>query len=192
MAARRIDALDKMFETSPSISPTLTDFEREERPSNPLRLPSHRSGFASDHNSESGAESNSEPYTYSPKPWHRQDNSSGWYRHQPYLQESPILRSSKSPSKSRGSSPLYADGHVDEDEDETLAANIPLPEGSVSPAKGSLSPVRHRSMSPEKVVKEEEGEKDEKERKEEEEEKDEQVPPDSLNNCASFVFPEMR
>lgn len=137
MTAVRNDTLDNMYD-HPSLDASLEDFEHADQPSPTFRVPSHHSGFKSE-DSEAGVDSSSEP-PWSPQAWRRSTASSGWYRHQPYLRDSSHLRSSTSPMKSRDSSPKYESAQED-DNDVTLAANIPLP-------RGSLSPNKERSMSP--------------------------------------------
>ena len=134
MSAAQIEVLDNMFDTHPSLSASLEDFEHNERPSPVFRVPSHHSGFKSD-DSDAGADSVSDG-PWSPPGWRGGGQSAGsaWYRHQPYLQESR-MRASLSPSKSRVR--RSTSGRLDDDP--TLPANIPLPRGSLSPTK-ELSP----------------------------------------------------
>ena len=61
-------------------------------------------------------------------------NASSWFRQDPYS-KMPHLRPSASPSRSRHTSPEYQDALEDEN-DVTIAANIPLPPGIDSPIKG--------------------------------------------------------
>ena len=138
MAANRAESPDDLYESHPSLSASLEDFENNDQPSPIFQLPSHHSGFKSEE-SEVDAASNSEG-PWSPPGWKRSDAGSGWYRHQPYLQESLNLRFSASASRSRDTSPQYESATEDK-EDLTIPANIPLP-------RGSLSPVKERSPSP--------------------------------------------
>ncbi|KAL8738642.1 MAG: hypothetical protein Q9181_000588 [Wetmoreana brouardii] len=125
-----MDNLDA-FDDHPSLSASLEDFENNDR-SPTFGLPSQHSGFKSD-DSEPDAESNSEG-PWSPPAWRRQTAQAGWYRHQPYAQDNRHLKPSMSPSRSRDTSPQYQS--IKEDEGDTiLPANIPLPRGSMSPAK---------------------------------------------------------
>ncbi|MCJ1280811.1 hypothetical protein MMC26_000128 [Xylographa opegraphella] len=138
MAANRAESSDDLYESHPSLSASLEDFENNEVPSPTFQLPSHRSGFKSDE-SEVDPASNSEG-PWSPPAWKRADASSGWYRHQPYLKGSGNPRFSASASRSRETSPQY-ESVAEDKEDLTMPANIPLP-------RGSLSPVKERSPSP--------------------------------------------
>ncbi|KAL9605879.1 MAG: hypothetical protein Q9179_000943 [Wetmoreana sp. 5 TL-2023] len=134
-----MDNLDA-FDDHPSLSASLEDFEHNDR-SPTFGLPSQHSGFKSD-DSEPDAESNSEG-PWSPPAWRRHTVEAGWYRHQPYAQDSRHLKPSMSPSRSRDTSPQYQS--IKEDEGDTiLPANIPLP-------RGSMSPVKEQSPSPEVV-----------------------------------------
>ena len=136
MAHSRINSLNNMYESHPSLSASLEDFENNENRSPLFSLPSQHSGFKSEE-SEADAESNSgEPW--SPPAW-RNSAAGGWYRHQPYPQSDPT-RLSKSPSHSRQTSPQYEDARELED-DTLIPANIPLP-------RGSRSPTKERSPSP--------------------------------------------
>ena len=121
-----------MFDDHPSLSASLEDFEHNEPASPTFRLPSQHSGFKLE-DSEQENESNSEE-PWSPPAWKNPPSNSGWYRHQPYLQQNSHLRRSMSPVKSRELSPEYESAKEDEG-DYTLPANIPLPRDSVSPAK---------------------------------------------------------
>ncbi|MCJ1433098.1 hypothetical protein MMC27_002457 [Xylographa pallens] len=138
MAANRAESPDDLYESHPSLSASLEDFENNDQPSPIFQLPSHHSGFKSEE-SEVDAASNSEG-PWSPPGWKRSDAGSGWYRHQPYLQGSLNPRFSVSASRSREGSPQYESATEDK-EDLTIPANIPLP-------RGSLSPVKERSPSP--------------------------------------------
>jgi hypothetical protein len=136
MATRQIDTLDNIMDTHPSLSASLEDFENSDHPSPEFRIPSHHSGFRSE---DSEAESHLEG-PWSPNIYRRPDTSNEWYRHQPFLPRRHHLQASKSPRDSRESSPRFEDARED-DEDYTLPANIPLP-------RGSLSPEKQRSPSP--------------------------------------------
>lgn len=133
-----MDNLDA-FDDHPSLSASLEDFEHNDR-SPTFGVPSQHSGFKSD--SEPEGDSHSEG-PWSPPAWRRQTAEAGWYRHQPYAQDSRHLKPSMSPSRSRTTSPQYQSSKEDEG-DTVLPANIPLP-------KGSMSPVKEQSPSPEAV-----------------------------------------
>ena len=172
MSSNRAAAPTDLFESHPSLSASLEDFENNENPSPVFRVPSHHSGFKSEESDADVASNSSGPW--SPPGWRPSDAGSGWYRHQPYAQVSPSpkLRFSASGSRSREASPQYESADEDK-EDYTIAANIPLPRGSLSPVKED-SPVRERSPSP-APVNDEDTEKKVKE---------ESVVPDDPNNCA--------
>ncbi|KAL8798603.1 MAG: hypothetical protein Q9182_006538 [Xanthomendoza sp. 2 TL-2023] len=125
-----MDQLDA-FDDHPSLAASLEDFEHNDR-SPTFGMPSQHSGFKSEE-SEPECDSNSEG-PWSPPAWRRQVADAGWYRHQPYAQNSRHLKPSTSPSRSRHTSPQYQSAHEDEG-DTILPANIPLPRGSISPAK---------------------------------------------------------
>ena len=82
--------------------------------------------------------------------WRQPTSAGGWYRHQPYVQDDTRLQPSQSvsASRSRGTSPQY-ESAVEEEENTTMAAKIPLPKGSVSPLKGSPVKERSHTTSPE-------------------------------------------
>ncbi|KAL8873955.1 MAG: hypothetical protein Q9174_000642 [Haloplaca sp. 1 TL-2023] len=125
-----MDNLDA-FDDHPSLSASLEDFEHHDR-SPTFGVPSQHSGFKSD-DSEAEADAQSDG-PWSPPAWGRQTAEAGWYRHQPYAQDSRHLKPSMSPSRSRNTSPQCQ--VVKEDEGDTvLPANIPLPRGSTSPVK---------------------------------------------------------
>lgn len=129
MATERINSLDRMFDSHPSLSASLESMENR---SPVFGLPSQHSGFKSE-DSEADVESNPEE-PWAPPAWRNQHAAGGWYRHQPYLQPNSKLKPSTSPSHSRGTSPQYEDAR--ENEGETIIpANIPLPRGSMSPTK---------------------------------------------------------
>ena len=174
MAIRRTDALNDMFESHPSLTASLEEFENNDNPSPVFRLPSQHSGFKSD-DSDADATSNSEP-PWSPQHWRRPDTGSGWYRHQPYRQESPVVRLSASPTRSRETSPKYESADENK-EDYTIPANVPLPRGSVSPAK-------ERPPSPPPFV---EGGQHFRPTFVAEEINEETIPPASHNNCGWSV-----
>lgn len=132
MANSRGEPPNHLYESHPSLSASLEDFETNEQASPVFRVPSQRSGFKSDE-SEADAASNSEGPWSSPG-WRRSDAGSGWYRHQPYLQDGPNMRFSASGSRSRETSPKYESAEEDK-EDMTIPANVPLPRGSSSPRK---------------------------------------------------------
>ena len=136
MAHNRINSLTNMYESHPSLSASLEDFENNENRSPLFGLPSQHSGFKSE-DSEADAEANSEE-PWSPPAW-RNSAAGGWYRHEPYPQSDPT-RLSASPSRSRQTSPQYEDAREVED-DTLIPANIPLP-------RGSMSPTKERSPSP--------------------------------------------
>ncbi|KAL8812668.1 MAG: hypothetical protein Q9223_000570 [Gallowayella weberi] len=125
-----MDPLDD-FDDHPSLAASLEDFEHNER-SPTFGMPSQHSGFKSEE-SEPEGDSNSEG-PWSPPAWRRQVADAGWYRHQPYAQNSRHLKPSTSPSRSRQTSPQYQSAH-EEEGDTILPANIPLPRGSISPTK---------------------------------------------------------
>lgn len=170
------------FDDQMSIDASLEDFEGNEH-SPALSIPSQHSGFKS---SETGAssdrdehasdqEDNTSDAPWSPPAWRHTNNNSagGWYRHQPYSQDRPRPNKSKSASRSRGTShDSYESANEDdlEGEDTTRPADIPLPRGSLSPAKDipsrrSASPIKElqstsvrkksRSISPSRGIKEE-------------------------------------
>ena len=170
MATRRMDVLNDMFESHPSLSASLEDFENNDNTSPVFRLPSQHSGFKSE-DSDADAASSSEP-PWSPQHWKRPDTGSGWYRHQPYLQESPAIRLSASPTRSRETSPKYESADEDK-EDYTIPANVPLP-------RGSVSPIKERSQSPPPFP---EGGQNFGQTFPEEETKDEAFAPENHNNC---------
>ncbi|KAL9016253.1 MAG: hypothetical protein Q9185_006393 [Variospora sp. 1 TL-2023] len=119
------------FDDHPSLSASLEDFEHNDR-SPTFGLPSQHSGFKSDE-SEPEADCASEG-PWSPPAWRRQTADAAWYRHQPYAQNPRLLKPSKSPSRSRNTSPQ---SHCAEEAegDTILPASIPLPPGSMSPVK---------------------------------------------------------
>jgi len=143
MASIRPAASTDLFESHPSLSASLEDFENNENPSPVFRVPSQHSGFKLEESDADVASNSSGPW--SPPGWRPSDAGSGWYRHQPYAQisPSPKLRFSASGSRSREASPQYESA----DEDYTIPANIPLPRGSLSPVKEG-SPAKERSPSP--------------------------------------------
>lgn len=122
----------------PSLSASLEDFEHNDR-SPTFGLPSQHSGFKSDESEPEGDSRSEGPW--SPPAWRRQTADAAWYRHQPYAQDSRLLKPSKSPSRSRTTSPQYQSAEEAEG-DTILPANIPLP-------RGSMSPVKEQSPSPE-------------------------------------------
>lgn len=122
----------------PSLSASLEDFEHNDR-SPTFGMPSQHSGFKSEE-SEPEGDSNSEG-PWSPPAWRRQVADAGWYRHQPYAQDNQHLKPSMSPARSRHTSPQYRNAN-EEEGDTILPANIPLP-------RGSMSPVKEPSPSPE-------------------------------------------
>ena len=136
MSTNNFHSLDETFDDHASLSASLEDFEPNDPRSPTFGLPSQHSGFKSEESEE--PESSSEG-PWSPPAWKTQSANSGWYKHQPYLQRNPSLRPSVSASRSRDTSPRYEDAR--EEGDVTLAANIPLP-------RGSLSPVKERTPSP--------------------------------------------
>ena len=171
MATNRAESPDDLYESHPSLSASLEDFENNDQPSPVFRVPSQHSGFKSEE-SEADAASNSEG-PWSPPGWKRSDAGSGWYRHQPYLQDGPNLRFLASASRSREASPQYESATEDK-EDLTIPANIPLP-------RGSLSPVKERSPSP---PPNENGEQNFEQTFEEV--KEEPAAQENQNNCAEY------
>ena len=134
-------ALD-LFDTHPSLSASLEDFENNDRHSPMMNVGSHHSSMRMD-SSEPAEDMSDTPW--SPPGWRNTASGSGWYRHQPYLPDNSRFRSSMSGRD--GSSPLKG---ARADEDPTIAAaNIPLPRGSSSPLKG-FSPVPELSPEPER------------------------------------------
>ena len=135
MAHNRINSLSNMYESHPSLSASLEDFENNENRSPVFGIPSQHSGFKSE-------ESDAEPDSNSDEPWSppawRNSTAGGWYRHQPYPQSDPT-KLSKSPTHSRHSSPQHRSSR-EADDDTLIPANIPLPKGSRSPTK-ELSPI---------------------------------------------------
>ncbi|KAL9599792.1 MAG: hypothetical protein Q9219_003578 [cf. Caloplaca sp. 3 TL-2023] len=126
------------FDDHPSLAASLDDFEHNDR-SPTFGLPPQHSVFRSDESEPDGDSTSEGPW--SPPAWRRQSTDAGWYRHQPYVQDKRYLRPSKSPSRSRATSPQHQS--VQEDEGDTiLPANIPLP-------RGSMSPVKEQSPKPE-------------------------------------------
>jgi len=142
-----------LFDDHASLPASLEDFEDEEQRSPPFGLPSQHSGFKSSDESDSEEEEVVSEEPWSPPAWRQNNAAGGWYTHQPYPQDNQVLKPSRSPSHSRTSSPIYESAHEDdEEEDTTMAANIPLPRGSVSPVKEQspekqASPVKERSPS---------------------------------------------
>ena len=133
-----ISKLDRMFESHPSLSASLEDFEHDEKQGPMIRLPSHHSGFRED-SSEAGNDSTSDG-PWSPPGWKGTVSSNGWYRHNPYLKELPLKRLSK-PNSGLQSRDRASHSPAFDDDDPTLPMNIPLPRGSRSPEKGfSASP----------------------------------------------------
>ena len=149
-AARMDDILDNAFDDHPSVTASLEDFEEQPAQRSPLLfdLPSQHSGFRSERDDTSDIDDRSS----TGGPWsppgfrHARSNAartSGWFRQDPYGSR-PNLQPSLSPSRSRQTSPEYQDALEGEDEDVTLAANIPLPTGTDSPWK-------ERSPEPEEI-----------------------------------------
>lgn len=129
-----------IYDDHPSLSASLEDFEHSPR-SPVFGLPSQHSGFKleeSESEDEPASEVSGEPW--SPPAWRQRNPVGGWYQHQPYPQDSNLLKASASASHSRGTSPRYESAH-EEEGDITLAAKIPLPRGSMSPVK-ERSPTR--------------------------------------------------
>lgn len=116
-----------MFESHPSLSASLQDFEDEVSPTM-IKIPSTHSGFRDDN---SAPESSTGPWSPTGFP-PTLSSGSNWYRRQPYRQETR--------SATRSIPPF-------DDDDPTLPMNIPLPRGSTSPAKDCFSP----SPSPEVI-----------------------------------------
>ncbi|KAL8904918.1 MAG: hypothetical protein Q9207_002948 [Kuettlingeria erythrocarpa] len=133
-----MDHLDA-FDDHPSLAASLEDFEHNDR-SPTFGLPSQHSGFKSDESEPEGDSTSEGPW--SPLAWRSQTADAAWYRHQPYAQDSRLLRPSKSPSRSRTTSPQHQCAEAAEEGNTILAANIPLP-------RGSMSPIMEQSPSPE-------------------------------------------
>ena len=143
LPAAPMDELGGNFDDHPSLSASLEDFEEHQTHSPLFNLPSQHSGFRSDPENSSDIDdgrSSSAGAPWSPPGFRRHargGNRGGgsWFRHDPYGAAQRFdLRPSKSPSRSRQTSPEYLDA-VEGDEDLTLPANIPLPSGTDSPAK---------------------------------------------------------
>ncbi|KAL8730299.1 MAG: hypothetical protein Q9166_004182 [cf. Caloplaca sp. 2 TL-2023] len=134
-----MDNLDA-FDDHPSLAASLEDFEHNDR-SPTFGMRSQHSGFRSEESEPEGDSVSEGPW--SPPAWRRQEADAGWYRHQPYAQDNRHLKPSKSPSRSRHTSPRYQSPKEDEG-DTILPANIPLP-------RGSMSPVKEQSPSPDVV-----------------------------------------
>lgn len=144
-ARDRMDCLQRAFDENPSLAMSLEDFEPSARPSPamPLDIPSQHSGFRS---RTSALNDESEPESlgdssgpWSPPAWRRP--ASGWYQQdrQPAKRQRSAVRQSTayvSPARSRETSP-----QVEDDNDLTLPANVPLPG---SPLKRSESPEAQR------------------------------------------------
>ena len=159
--AQMDDILDNAFDDHPSVTASLEDFEEQPAQRSPLLfdLPSQHSGFRSERDDTSDLDDRSSSGGPWSPPGFRQTRSSaartsGWFRHDPYGSR-PHLQPPTSPSRSRQTSPEYEDAMEGEDEDVTLAANIPLPTGTDSPWKERSPEPDHpsdyarRSMSPE-------------------------------------------
>lgn len=134
----------RLFESHPSLSASLEDFEHHDKNSpKVIRIPSHRSGF---HEESSEPGTDSDQLQYSPAFFRptMSSHTSGWYRHQPYDGSSPLRLSPDARLNSRERSFLRASATFDDD-DPTLPINIPLPQGSMSPTKSYFTP----SPSPE-------------------------------------------
>lgn len=139
MAAAHFDDLQAEFDDHPSLSASLEDYEEHQNRSPLFDLPSQHSGFKSEpETSDADLESsNGEPW--SPPGFKRHSRGSGWFRHDPYDTKSRLsLGPSMSPSRSRQTSPEYQDA-LEQEEDLTIPANIPLPPGADSPIK-EMSP----------------------------------------------------
>ena len=121
----------EIYDDHPSLSASLEDFENNDR-SPVFGLPSQHSGFKSEESESEEEVVSEEPW--SPPAWRQQNAAGGWYRHQPYPHDKNLLKASVSASRSRGTSPQYESAQ-EEEEDVTVPANIPLPRGSMSPAK---------------------------------------------------------
>ncbi|KAL9103386.1 MAG: hypothetical protein Q9163_001562 [Psora crenata] len=127
-----------------SLTGSLDDFSNEGEQRSPVfGLPSQHSGFRSSDESEEEqevGEAASDNSAWSPpmSTWRQPTSAGGWYRHQPYTQNPTHLKASKSGSgsRSRESSPQY-ESAVEDEEDTTMAAKIPLPKGSMSPVRES-------------------------------------------------------
>ncbi|KAK5070446.1 hypothetical protein LTR64_000117 [Lithohypha guttulata] len=126
---------DEPFPDDASLAASLEDFEAQEKRSPMFGIPSQHSGFRSEQDdSEAGSASHA---PWSPPGFRAQarlSNASSWFRQDPYSRM-PHLRPSTSPSRSRHTSPEYQDA-CEQDNDVTIAANIPLPPGTDSPLKG--------------------------------------------------------
>ena len=146
MTAPHLDDLDETFSDHPSVSASLEDFEERPTRSPLFDLPSQHSGFKSEPEASDEDDQSSVGEPWSPPGFKRQYSrgGSGWFRHDPYDTKGRYnLRPSMSPSRSRQTSPEYQDA-LEQDDDPTLAANVPLP-------KGTDSPKKERSPEPEPV-----------------------------------------
>lgn len=117
-----------LFESHPSLSASLQDFEDEASPTM-IKIPSTHSRFRDDSSAPGSSNGPWSPTGFPPT----LSSGSNWYRRQPYRQQSRSTTQSMPPSN--------------DDDDPTLPMNIPLPRGSTSPAKDYFSP----SPSPEVV-----------------------------------------
>ena len=137
MAAPHLDDLDETFSDHPSVSASLEDFEERPTRSPLFDLPSQHSGFKSEPEASDADEQSSVGEPWSPPGFKRQYSrgGSGWFRHDPYDTKGKYnLRPSMSPSRSRQTSPEYQDA-LEQDDDPTLAANMPLPKATDSPER---------------------------------------------------------
>ena len=148
-----LDELDNVFDDHPSLDASLEDFESNTQRSPMFGLPSQHSGFRSeDSEGEEGEVEDPVHDRWSPPGFqHEYVQSSGWYRHQPYLRKGnphqlkPTIGLSVSPSQSREPSPQYEDalegpakgrGDRATPGDISVAANVPLPAGADTPLHG--------------------------------------------------------
>ena len=137
--------IENMFDDHPSLSASLESIEDQHNRPPMFGLPSQHSGFKSEPSSDVEDDlSNGEPWSPPGFSGHKRSGS-GWFRHDPYGEGNRLnLKPSLSPQRSRHTSPEYQDAE-EGDEDLTIPANIPLPRGTESPLKG-------RSPSPERKV----------------------------------------
>ena len=137
------------FDDRLSLDASMEDFEGNEH-SPALSIPSQHSGFKSSDGSESDHEEVASDEPWSPPAWRNIHNTGGWYRHQPYTQDPPRHKDSKSASRSRETSRESYESALDEEGEETTRpADIPLPRGSLSPFKeGPPAPTKRESLSP--------------------------------------------
>lgn len=173
------------FDEQNSLDESLEEFGQGDQNSPLFGLPSQHSGFKSSEEESSDQEEDGiseEPW--SPPAWRSTNPAGGWYRHQPYLQDEPTSKHSTSASRSRENShESYASAVEEEDDDTKKPSQIPLPEGSQSPAK-ERSPIKEEDQSTSPCPKDE-GEFSPKSQEHE----DASAGPESINNCLCPFVP---